>query len=314
MYRHGHDLPEFAMYPLLDTPAAMADLTAMYRAVLEVAAKHGMNAMICGLDYRASPDWAAKLGYSRAALETALERAIGFLHEVAAPYRDRIGDILIGGMIGPRGDAYESDAAMSAVEAEAYHGFQIDVLKRLEVDFVHAVTFGDVADSGGRGARRRPRRRSGRDLLHAGRGPAAEIGTDAQGSDYRGRRLRRGRPGPTSTASTARTRWSSKRRWSRPTWVHRLRSLRPNASAKDKMELCQLGHGWRKATRSILASVWARWRGASRISTCGAAAVEPGTSIWTRSRATSPRARPSKIRRPGVMRSRPRSPRCGAAP
>ena len=29
MYKHGHDLPEFAMFALLDDPAAVADLTDM---------------------------------------------------------------------------------------------------------------------------------------------------------------------------------------------------------------------------------------------------------------------------------------------
>ena len=73
-YRHGHDLPEFAMYPLLDKPAAMSDLRSMYRRVLDAAARHGFIAMISGLDYRGSPDWGEKLGYSRAGLAEALEQ------------------------------------------------------------------------------------------------------------------------------------------------------------------------------------------------------------------------------------------------
>ena len=64
MYKHGHELPEFAMYPLLDDPRAVADLTDMYTRYLEVAAAHGFVALMGGLDYRASPDWASKLGIS----------------------------------------------------------------------------------------------------------------------------------------------------------------------------------------------------------------------------------------------------------
>lgn len=86
MYRHGHELPEFAMYPLLDDPAAMADLRAMYARVLDIAAEHGFVAMLGGLDYRGSPDWGDKLGYSRSQLAEALERGIGFLREVARRY------------------------------------------------------------------------------------------------------------------------------------------------------------------------------------------------------------------------------------
>ncbi|MEA2436388.1 MAG: homocysteine S-methyltransferase, partial [Thermoleophilaceae bacterium] len=41
MYKHGHELPEFAMYPLLDDRRAVADLTDMYTRYLEIAAEHG---------------------------------------------------------------------------------------------------------------------------------------------------------------------------------------------------------------------------------------------------------------------------------
>lgn len=64
MYEHGHKLPEFAMYPLLDDRRAVADLTDMYTRYLEIAAAHQLVALTGGLDYRASPDWASKLGIS----------------------------------------------------------------------------------------------------------------------------------------------------------------------------------------------------------------------------------------------------------
>lgn len=64
MYKHGHELPEFAMYPLLDDRRAVADLTEMYTRYLEIAAAHRLVALMGGLDYRASPDWASKLGIS----------------------------------------------------------------------------------------------------------------------------------------------------------------------------------------------------------------------------------------------------------
>jgi hypothetical protein len=147
MYRHGHDLPEFAMYPLLENPAAVADLKTMYVRVLEIAAEFGFVAMISGLDYRASPDWGEKLGYSRAGLAEAQEASIVFLRDVAKPFRGQIDQILIGGSIGPRGDAYSLNRAITADEAEDYHGFQLEVLKRVGVDFASAMTFNNGAGS-----------------------------------------------------------------------------------------------------------------------------------------------------------------------
>jgi homocysteine S-methyltransferase len=63
MYRFGHDLPAFAMFTLLDKPAAMSEVRAMYERYLDMSARHGFVALMGGLDYRASPDWAGKLGY-----------------------------------------------------------------------------------------------------------------------------------------------------------------------------------------------------------------------------------------------------------
>lgn len=239
-YRHGHDLPEFAMYPLLDDPAAMADLEAMYARVLAVAADNGFVAMITGLDYRASPDWAEKLGISREGLADAQGRAIAFLRDVAAPWRDRI-DILIGGQVGPRGDAYSLNRGITAEEAEAYHGFQLDLLKRLDVDYVWAATFNNVPEAIGvaRGAARvglpltisftldsNHRLKSGPTLREAIEAVDAEAG-DAR-PDFYG--INCSHPIEFEPALEP------------GDWITRIRSLRPNASAKDKIDLCKIGH------------------------------------------------------------------------
>ncbi len=240
-YRHGHDLPEFAMYPLLENAAAMADLKAMYSKILDVAAEHGFVAMISGLDYRASPDWAEKLGYSRAGLADALEGSIAFLRDVAQPYRGQVADILIGGQVGPRGDAYALNRAITAEEAEDYHSFQLEVLKHAEVDFVWAATFNTVPEAVGvaRAAARSGvplgiaftldsthRLKSGPTLKQAIERVDAEAG-DAR-PDFYG--INCSHPIEFEPALEP------------GDWVQRIRFLRPNASAKDKIELCQLGH------------------------------------------------------------------------
>ncbi len=240
-YRHGHDLPEFAMYPLLDNAAAMADLRAMYAKILDVAADHGFVAMISGLDYRGSPDWAKKLGYSRAGLTDALERSIAFLRDVAQPYRGQVPDILIGGQVGPRGDAYSLNRTITADEAGDYHSFQLEVLKRAEVDFVWAATFNSIPEAIGvaRAAARigvplgiaftldsSHRLKSGPTLKEAIERVDAESG-DAR-PDFFG--INCSHPIEFEPALEP------------GDWVQRIRFLRPNASAKDKIELCQLGH------------------------------------------------------------------------
>lgn len=114
MYKYGFDLPHFAMFPLLENPRAMTELRGMYGRYLDTAARHGFGVVIGGLDYRASPDWAALLGYSRESLAEIQLRAIDFLRGVAAPYRGQLPALLYAGIVGPRGDAYETNATITA--------------------------------------------------------------------------------------------------------------------------------------------------------------------------------------------------------
>lgn len=229
------------MYPLLDKPEAMTGLKAMYSRVLDVAAEHGCAAMISGLDYRGSPDWAEKLGYSREGLADALTQAIAFLREVAQPYEGQIEDILIGGQVGPRGDAYSLNRTITADEAEEYHSFQLEVHKQSEVDFVWAATFNNVPEAVGvaRAAARiglplqisftldsNHRLKSGPSLKEAIESVDAEAG-DAR-PDFYG--INCSHPLEFEPALEP------------GDWIERIRSLRPNASAKDKIDLCNLGH------------------------------------------------------------------------
>jgi hypothetical protein len=76
MYKFGHELPHFAMFTLLENPEAVGDVNAMYRRYLDVMADAGAGAMICGLDYRLSPDWARLLGHDNEALAEIQQRCI----------------------------------------------------------------------------------------------------------------------------------------------------------------------------------------------------------------------------------------------
>ena len=79
MYGHGFDLPQFALFPMLDNPAATATLKEMYEDVLRVAEARGTGVLLGGLDYRASPFWAGLLDYNEQALSDYQQRAIEFL-------------------------------------------------------------------------------------------------------------------------------------------------------------------------------------------------------------------------------------------
>jgi len=241
MYEHGHKLPEFAMYPLLDDRRAVADLTGMYTRYLEIAAAHQLVALMGGLDYRASPDWASKLRISPDGLVEFQMRSIEFLREVARPFQGQIPQILIAGMVGPRGDAYQEGHTITAEEAEEYHGVQIETLRRADVDLVSAMTFNSVPE--GVGVARAAAKAdlpislsfivdsTGRLATGPSLKDAVETVDEQTGDarpDFYG--VNCAHPVEFEPALVA------------GPWLERLRGLRPNASMADKQALCQIGH------------------------------------------------------------------------
>lgn len=241
MYRHGFELPEFAMFPLLENPKAVSALRGMFTQQLDVAAEFGASFLLTGLDYRASPDWGTKLGYSAAGLSEATLAAIDFLRDLAGGYQGQIPHLLIGGVIGPRGDAYSLNQEITAESAEDYHSVQLQTLKSANVDFACAMTFNNVPEAVGvaRAAAKTGvplsisltldsscRLRSGPSLAEAITTIDAEVAENAP--DYY--LLNCSHPLEYEPALEP------------GEWVHRLRGVRPNAVKMDKMALCKLGH------------------------------------------------------------------------
>jgi len=241
MYRHGFELPEFAMFPLLDNPAAFDVMRAMYQSYLDVAARHDCVALIGGLDYRASPDWGRKIGLTDQQLADYQQRSIDFLRDVAAPYAGQLPGVMFVGCIGPRGDAYSLNKTITAEEAEEYHSFQLEGLKAAGVDLAKAMTFNNVPEAVGvaRAAARiglplevsftldsNHRLKSGPSLKSAIENVDFIAGEDRP--DFYG--INCSHPFEFSPALEP------------GTWIRRIRSLRPNAAMMDKQSLCTLGH------------------------------------------------------------------------
>jgi homocysteine S-methyltransferase len=242
MYKHRHELPEFAMYPLLDDPRAVADLTGMYTRYLDVAAEHGLAALVGGIDYRASPAWAERLGISPEALADFQLRAIEFLREVARPFEGQIPRILIAGMVGPRGDAYGADREITAEAAEEYHAVQVGTLREAGVDLVSAMTFNNVPEAVG----------VARAAFAAGLPLSLSFTVDSAGRLRTGASLKEAIEAVDEQAGEARPDFFGIN-CSHPVefepalvpggpWLERIRSLRPNASMAEKQALCKIGH------------------------------------------------------------------------
>lgn len=240
MYKYGFELPHFAMFPLLDNPDAVSKMREMFRSYLEVAAKHKICALMGGLDYRASPDWGELLGYSPEGLAEANFQSIEFLRELANEYVSEIPDILIQGLIGPRGDAYERNETITENEAEDYHSVQLETLKKANVDLALAITFNNIPESIGvaRAAAKigvplgisltldsTSKLNSGPSLAEAI--TKIDIETDQSPAFYM---INCSHPVEYEPAIEP------------GDWIKRVRGVRPNASKMEKMALCQIGH------------------------------------------------------------------------
>jgi S-methylmethionine-dependent homocysteine/selenocysteine methylase len=147
VFDKGIDLPEFASFPLLDDAAGRAMLRDCLRPYFELACKHGVGMINETLTWRASRDWAQKLGISSADLERLTRAAVDDVVAFREEYESNGHPVVISGCIGPRGDAYNPDRLLGIEEAEQYHSEQIGVFRDTEVDLVSAMTLTHVEEA-----------------------------------------------------------------------------------------------------------------------------------------------------------------------
>ncbi len=146
IFHRGLELPYFASFTLLDDAKGRAELDAYYEAYLSIAREHGRGFVLDTPTWRANPDWAAKLGYDLAALRALNIRSVDYVAGLREKWQRPGTPILLNGVIGPRGDAYQL-GRMSVAEAENYHTHQIDAFAETPVDMVSALTLNTVEEA-----------------------------------------------------------------------------------------------------------------------------------------------------------------------
>lgn len=140
VFLEGLDLPYFAAFHLLKDPAGEAALRRYFTDYAALARRHGVGFVLESATWRASADWAAKLGWSADALRDANRRAVVMLHEIRAAHASPTSPMVVSGCIGPRGDGYDPDAFMGADEAADYHAAQATTFRDTDADMVTAIT------------------------------------------------------------------------------------------------------------------------------------------------------------------------------
>lgn len=147
IFHEGLELPSFAAFVLLRDPAGRETLRRYYARYLELAREKGTGFVLESATWRASTDWARKVGYSQGEVDVANADAIDLLKELRREYADTVSPIVLSGCIGPRGDGYDPGTVMTAAEAEAYHAAQVRVFAESGVDQVTAMTMTNAPEA-----------------------------------------------------------------------------------------------------------------------------------------------------------------------
>ncbi|KQV24611.1 homocysteine S-methyltransferase family protein [Yonghaparkia sp. Root332] len=149
IFLDGLDLPHFAAFPLLETVEGRRALDDYFDAYVAVAARHGAGLVLESATWRANPDWGALLGYDAEGLDAVNRDAIAQVRGVRERHRGAAVPIVVSGCIGPRGDGYIVEEAMTAEDAADYHGPQVRSLAAAEADLVTAITMTSAAEATG---------------------------------------------------------------------------------------------------------------------------------------------------------------------
>lgn len=149
IFLEQQDLPHFAAFDLFKTQEGENALRKYFRTYGALAKKFGVGLILETPTWRANADWAERLGYSAHALVEANRKSVCLLEEVRREYETNRTPIVISGCVGPRGDGYVPDYAMSAEAAEKYHRTQIEVFAATSADLVTAITMNYVHEAVG---------------------------------------------------------------------------------------------------------------------------------------------------------------------
>ncbi len=140
IYQEGLDLPYFAAFDLIRHASGRAALDRYFRSHAAVANDCRVGFILESATWRASTDWALKLGYTTEALRAANREALHLLHELRGELENPSTRMVVSGCIGPRGDGYRAEARMQPGEAAGYHALQAGTFAEAGADLVTATT------------------------------------------------------------------------------------------------------------------------------------------------------------------------------
>jgi S-methylmethionine-dependent homocysteine/selenocysteine methylase len=236
IFHDGLTLPDFAAFDLFKSQEGTKALQKYFHTYAALAAKYGVGLILESATWRASSDWAARLGYFDKDLAEANRKAIQMLLEIRDEYESTDTPIVVSGCVGPRGDGYSPTNLMSAEEAQRYHTQQIEIFRDSGADMIAAITMNYVEEALG----------ITNAAVEAGMPVAVSFTVETDGKLPTGQTLRDAIEQVEAATGAAPvyymincahpTHFESTLAADQP-WLERIRGVRANASAKSHAEL-----------------------------------------------------------------------------
>ncbi|MGH6926406.1 MAG: homocysteine S-methyltransferase family protein [Propylenella sp.] len=236
VFHERMELPCFAAFDLVKSASGRQWLHKYYKRYVGIAAAARAGFIFESPTWRASRDWAEKLGYTPGELDWMNRASIDLMASLRDKLETRLSPMVISGQIGPRGDGYVAANVMSADEAEAYHAEQITSFAATEADMVAALTMNYVEEAIG----------VARAAKAAGMPAAISFTTETDGQLPTGQSLKEAIEEVDAETDSALAYYMVN--CAHPThfadalaagekWVERIRGLRANASKRSHAEL-----------------------------------------------------------------------------
>lgn len=149
IFLEGQELPDFAAFHLLRAPEGENVLRKYFQTYAALAGRFDVGLILETATWRSNPDWGEKLGYSPDDLVAVNRKLVRLLEDIRDAYETSRTPIVISGCIGPRGDGYIPDSAMSVSEAQDYHRAQVETFAGTAADLVTAITMNYVEEAAG---------------------------------------------------------------------------------------------------------------------------------------------------------------------
>ncbi len=147
IFLEAFDLPYFAAFDILKDEKGYVAIQNYYRRYLKIAKDHKTGFVLESPTWRANPDWIEKIGYPVGAIVDINKKAVRLLADLKAEFEEDIPTLLLSGCIGPRGDGYRPENAMSVETAQRYHSSQTSALSETSVDMISAITMNYVEEA-----------------------------------------------------------------------------------------------------------------------------------------------------------------------